>query len=82
MAFDGPRGQANSCLVISTRHTQRGIELAVAARGGGRMAGTGLAEAARIIERHGGGIDVLQHPEQGVSLVAWWPEHHTALKAA
>ncbi len=81
-AFDGPRGQADSCLVISTRHTHRGIELAVAARGGGRAAGTDLAEAVRIIERHGGGIDVLQHPEQGVSLVAWWPEHHAALKAA
>ncbi|WP_373503359.1 ATP-binding protein [Aestuariivirga sp.] len=33
----------------------------------------GLPAALKIMEQHGGGIDVQSHPGQGAVLTAWWP---------
>jgi signal transduction histidine kinase len=39
----------------------------------GDGAGFELPAAMKIMEQHGGGIDVQFHPGQGAVLVAWWP---------
>ena len=82
---------SNSAICITTRLTDRGVEISVSDNGPGMDAetiakvreplfttknfGTGLGIPAveRILELHGGGLDIQSEAGQGASFTAWFP---------
>jgi PAS domain S-box-containing protein len=87
-------------IVITTRLTARGVEMAVADNGPGisdenmrkileplfttKSFGTGLGLPAveKILEQHGGGLDVRSEPGKGATFTAWFPAASQAAENA
>lgn len=90
----------NPTIRLSSRMTERGIEITVTDNGPGMDAetlakireplfttknfGTGLGIPAveRILELHGGGLDIHSEPGKGATFVAWFPAQLPAQQAA
>ncbi len=95
-----PQSIDNPRIVVTTRLTSRGIEIAVADNGPGIAAhnlekireplfttksfgvGLGIPAVEKILEQHGGGLDIETASDKGTTMTAWFPLQQTRKEAA
>jgi len=91
---------ANPAIRITTRLTERGVEISVSDNGPGMDGdthdkvreplfttknfgnGLGVPAVERILELHGGGLEIRSTIGQGATLTAWFPVVQSGEKAA